>query len=150
MLLFLYYVNCKNFSNFLIEPSYSIVLIVTRHFCLRCLFTAIDVISNLLQVNKRKRLTVEKSMEHIWLQDYQLWADLRALEARVGSRFLTHESDDDRWNSLRPPHSSTHSGARNNNNGAAADKDKDKNSNSTAANTTTTTTSAAADNKNAS
>ena len=73
---------------------------------------AIDLISNLLQVNKRKRLTVEKSLGHIWQQDYQLWCDLRALEARVGSRFLTHESDDDRWNSLRPPQ--PHYGGRHN------------------------------------
>ena len=36
----------------------------TPGFC----FAAIDLISNLLQVNKRKRMTVEKSMEHIWLQ----------------------------------------------------------------------------------
>ena len=31
------------------------------------------------------------------MQDYQTWLDLRQLEATVGQRYLTHESDDDRW-----------------------------------------------------
>lgn len=31
------------------------------------------------------------------LQDYQTWCDLRQLEAQVGCRYLTHESDDARW-----------------------------------------------------
>jgi hypothetical protein len=30
-------------------------------------------------------------------QDYQLWKDLRILEGEVGKRYLTHESDDQRW-----------------------------------------------------
>lgn len=30
-------------------------------------------------------------------QDYQTWLDLRSLEAVVGERYLTHESDDARW-----------------------------------------------------
>ncbi|KAE8738811.1 hypothetical protein FOCC_FOCC015710 [Frankliniella occidentalis] len=35
------------------------------------------------------------------LQDYQTWCDLRDLEAQVGYRYLTHESDDARWDALR-------------------------------------------------
>ncbi|KAJ8924394.1 hypothetical protein NQ315_007190 [Exocentrus adspersus] len=58
---------------------------------------AIDLINNLLQVKQRKRYTVDKSLQHIWLQDYQTWCDLRVLENQVGVRYLTHESDDDRW-----------------------------------------------------
>lgn len=38
-------------------------------------------------------------MQHPWLQDSQTWNDLRALEASVGMRYLTHESDDARWTS---------------------------------------------------
>ena len=34
-------------------------------------------------------------------QDYQCWCDLRMLESRVGERYLTHESDDMRWNDYR-------------------------------------------------
>ena len=30
-------------------------------------------------------------------QDYQTWLDVRSLEAAVGERYLTHESDDARW-----------------------------------------------------
>jgi len=30
-------------------------------------------------------------------QDYQTWCDLRKLETQVGNRYLTHESDDARW-----------------------------------------------------
>ncbi|XP_046557884.1 serine/threonine-protein kinase D3-like isoform X6 [Haliotis rubra] len=62
---------------------------------------AIDVISNLLQVKMRKRFTVDKSLCHVWLQDYQTWCDLRILETKVGLRYLTHESDDERWEQYR-------------------------------------------------
>ncbi|XP_011500982.1 PREDICTED: serine/threonine-protein kinase D1 [Ceratosolen solmsi marchali] len=58
---------------------------------------AIDLINNLLQVKQRKRFSVDKSLMHIWLQDYQTWRDLRELENRVGCRYLTHESDDAHW-----------------------------------------------------
>lgn len=59
--------------------------------------TAIDLINNLLQVKQRKRYTVDKSLLHCWLQDPTTWRDLRKLEAQVGIRYLTHESDDHRW-----------------------------------------------------
>ncbi|KAL0114046.1 hypothetical protein PUN28_011397 [Cardiocondyla obscurior] len=58
---------------------------------------AIDLINNLLQVKQRKRYTVDKSLQHAWLQDYQTWCDLRKLEQKIGYRYLTHESDDARW-----------------------------------------------------
>ncbi|XP_052860795.1 serine/threonine-protein kinase D1 isoform X1 [Anopheles cruzii] len=58
---------------------------------------AIDLINNLLQVKQRKRFTVDKSLLHCWLQELQTWNDLRVLEAQVGLRYLTHESDDARW-----------------------------------------------------
>ncbi|KAF4529537.1 hypothetical protein B566_EDAN014383 [Ephemera danica] len=62
---------------------------------------AIDLINNLLQVKQRKRLTVDKSLAHIWLQDYQTWCDLRSLEGQMNNRYLTHESDDARWECYR-------------------------------------------------
>lgn len=62
-------------------------------------FVAIDLINNLLQVKQRKRFTVDKSLLHTWLQDRQTYQDLRVLETQVGVRYLTHESDDVRWNS---------------------------------------------------
>jgi len=31
-------------------------------------FSAIDLITNLLQVKQRKRFTVDKSLVHVWLQ----------------------------------------------------------------------------------
>uniref|UniRef100_S4R9R9 Uncharacterized protein n=1 Tax=Petromyzon marinus TaxID=7757 RepID=S4R9R9_PETMA len=58
---------------------------------------AIDLISHLLQVNTRQRFSVDKSLSHPWLQDFQTWLDLRTLETRLGTRYLTHESDDARW-----------------------------------------------------
>ncbi|KAH8330428.1 hypothetical protein KR067_002539 [Drosophila pandora] len=59
---------------------------------------AIDLINNLLQVKQRKRYTVDKSLQHYWLQDKQTYRDLRTLETQVGGgRYLTHESDDIRW-----------------------------------------------------
>lgn len=30
-------------------------------------------------------------------QDYSTWLELRSLEEVMGRRYLTHESDDDRW-----------------------------------------------------
>ncbi|KAK3092459.1 hypothetical protein FSP39_003050 [Pinctada imbricata] len=62
---------------------------------------AIDLISNLLQVKMRKRFTADKSLSHLWLQDYQTWCDLRKLEEQVGQRYLSHESDDERWEVFR-------------------------------------------------
>uniref|UniRef100_UPI00358F981D serine/threonine-protein kinase D3-like isoform X2 n=1 Tax=Myxine glutinosa TaxID=7769 RepID=UPI00358F981D len=58
---------------------------------------ATDLITNLLQVKIRKRYSVAKSLNHPWLQDYQTWLDLRELEHCVNERFITHESDDGRW-----------------------------------------------------
>ena len=37
---------------------------------------------------------------HLYLslfQDYQTWLDLREFETRIGERYITHESDDARW-----------------------------------------------------
>ncbi|KAL6080792.1 hypothetical protein STEG23_031728 [Scotinomys teguina] len=58
---------------------------------------AIDLINNLLQVKMRKRYSVDKSLSHPWLQEYQTWLDLRELERKMGERYITHESDDARW-----------------------------------------------------
>ncbi|KAI7800808.1 putative serine/threonine-protein kinase D2 [Triplophysa rosa] len=58
---------------------------------------AIDLINNLLQVKMRKRYSVDKSLSHTYLQDYQAWLDLRELESKLGERYITHESDDSRW-----------------------------------------------------
>nr|XP_033808081.1 serine/threonine-protein kinase D1 isoform X3 [Geotrypetes seraphini] len=58
---------------------------------------AIDLINNLLQVKMRKRYSVDKTLSHPWLQDYQTWLDLRELEHKLGERYITHESDDSRW-----------------------------------------------------
>ena len=77
---------------------------------------AIDLINNLLQVTlpaslppiiicfhrqvkQRKRYSVEKATIHCWLQDYQLHSDLRKLESELAVRWLTHQSDDNRWES---------------------------------------------------
>ncbi|CAG2174004.1 unnamed protein product, partial [Oppiella nova] len=65
---------------------------------------AVNLISNLLQVKIRKRYTVEKSLFHTWLQDYEVWCDLRELESNVGVRWVTHESDDDRWKKYADDH----------------------------------------------
>ncbi|XP_076031444.1 serine/threonine-protein kinase D3 isoform X2 [Oratosquilla oratoria] len=62
---------------------------------------AIDLINNLLQVKQRKRYTVDRALSHVWLQDYQTWCDLRELERQIGVRYVTHESDDARWEAYR-------------------------------------------------
>uniref|UniRef100_A0A8D2LJB3 Serine/threonine-protein kinase n=1 Tax=Varanus komodoensis TaxID=61221 RepID=A0A8D2LJB3_VARKO len=65
---------------------------------------AIDLINNLLQVKMRKRFSVDKSLSHSWLQDHQTWLDLRELEGRMGERYITHESDDARWEHFAAEH----------------------------------------------
>merc|ERR1719510_1090037 len=60
---------------------------------------AIELITNLLQVKMRKRYSVEQSLIHPWLQDYQTWCDMRELENRLQERWLTDQSDDTRWES---------------------------------------------------
>ncbi|CAM5154937.1 unnamed protein product [Natator depressus] len=61
---------------------------------------AVSLIHQLLQVKLRKRLSVNKALNHPWLQDFQTWLALRELETRVGQRYLTHPSDDARWKRL--------------------------------------------------
>lgn len=58
---------------------------------------AIDLIGNLLQVKSRKRYSVDKSIIHPWLDGFEAYTDLRDIEAKLGKRWLTHESDDTRW-----------------------------------------------------
>ncbi|XP_006626195.1 serine/threonine-protein kinase D3 isoform X2 [Lepisosteus oculatus] len=65
---------------------------------------ATDLINNLLQVKMRKRYSVDKSLSHPWLQDYQTWLDLREFETRIGERYITHESDDARWEEYADMH----------------------------------------------
>ncbi|RXM93304.1 Serine/threonine-protein kinase D3 [Acipenser ruthenus] len=60
---------------------------------------AIDLINNLLQVTVRRRYSVDKALGHTWLQDFQLWMDLREFETRLGRRYLTHPSDEALWQS---------------------------------------------------
>uniref|UniRef100_A0A6Q2X4J6 Serine/threonine-protein kinase n=1 Tax=Esox lucius TaxID=8010 RepID=A0A6Q2X4J6_ESOLU len=69
---------------------------------------ATDLINNLLQVKMRKRYSVDKSLSHPWLQDYQTWLDLREFETRRGERYITHESDDVRWEEYADEHSLVH------------------------------------------
>ncbi|XP_076833072.1 serine/threonine-protein kinase D2 [Brachyhypopomus gauderio] len=65
---------------------------------------ATDLINNLLQVKMRKRYSVDKSLSHGYLQDYQTWLDLRELESKLGERYITHESDDARWRMFAADH----------------------------------------------
>ncbi|KAF7652521.1 hypothetical protein LDENG_00095830 [Lucifuga dentata] len=58
---------------------------------------AVSLINNLLQVSVRRRFSVGKALGHSWLQDFQLWRDLRAFELRTGCRYLTHREDEERW-----------------------------------------------------
>ncbi|VDO62813.1 unnamed protein product [Schistosoma margrebowiei] len=64
---------------------------------------AIHLITHLLQVRLRNRFSVERSLNHIWMQDYICWCDLRRLEATLSneSRFLTANADDARWERYR-------------------------------------------------
>ncbi|MCI4377142.1 hypothetical protein PGIGA_G00200310 [Pangasianodon gigas] len=88
-----------------------------RHLWALISLEAVSLINNLLQVVVRRRFSVGKAMGHPWLQNFQLWCDLRQFEQRMGRRYLTHESDDELWRrhaqekglSL-PPHLQTEQG----------------------------------------
>ena len=58
---------------------------------------AIDLIKNLLQVKAKKRYTVDRSLWHPWLENYETWFDLRLLECQLKQRWMTLEMDDNRW-----------------------------------------------------
>ncbi|ESN93786.1 hypothetical protein HELRODRAFT_115447 [Helobdella robusta] len=58
---------------------------------------AIDLIVRILQVQLRNRFKVVDALNHAWMQDYQCWADLKALEKQVGMNYLTSKEDDNRW-----------------------------------------------------
>ena len=60
-------------------------------------FCKILVFFNFFQVKSRKRYSVEKSLIHSWLDNYETWCDMRDLETKLGKRWLTHESDDTRY-----------------------------------------------------
>ncbi|XP_041038035.1 serine/threonine-protein kinase D3-like [Carcharodon carcharias] len=70
--------------------------------------SAIELINNLLQVNIRKRYSVDKALSHRWLQDFQTWLDLRDFETRFGERYLTHSSDDTHWQRHAEAHGLDH------------------------------------------
>lgn len=40
----------------------------------------------------------------VCVQDYQTWLDLRELETKMGERYITHESDDSRWQAFARDH----------------------------------------------
>ncbi|XP_070710894.1 protein kinase D4 [Pempheris klunzingeri] len=63
---------------------------------------AVSLIVNLLQVSVRRRFSVGKALGHLWLQDFQLWCDLREFEQRMGCRYLTHRGDEERWMRYAP------------------------------------------------
>ncbi|XP_069374387.1 protein kinase D4 [Paralichthys olivaceus] len=58
---------------------------------------AVSLINNLLRVSLRQRFSVGRALGHPWLQDFQLWCDLRVFEQRMGCRYLTHRGDEERW-----------------------------------------------------
>ncbi|CAJ1085953.1 protein kinase D4 [Xyrichtys novacula] len=58
---------------------------------------AVSLINNLLQVSVRRRFSVGKALGHTWLQNFQLWCDLREFELKMGCRYLTHQGDEQHW-----------------------------------------------------
>uniref|UniRef100_A0A3Q4BDL6 Uncharacterized protein n=1 Tax=Mola mola TaxID=94237 RepID=A0A3Q4BDL6_MOLML len=58
---------------------------------------AVSLINNLLRVSIRRRFSAGRALGHPWLQDFQLWCDLREFEQKMGCRYLTHLGDEERW-----------------------------------------------------
>lgn len=56
---------------------------------------AVDLIQRLLRLQIEDRLTIEMAMVHPWLQDHEVYVDLRDLEIRLGTgRYLTSAEHD--------------------------------------------------------
>uniref|UniRef100_A0AC35U500 Protein kinase C n=1 Tax=Rhabditophanes sp. KR3021 TaxID=114890 RepID=A0AC35U500_9BILA len=55
---------------------------------------AVDLIQKLLKIDIESRLTIEETLNHPWLQDPQVYADLRSLEQRLGVRYMTNNLDE--------------------------------------------------------
>lgn len=51
----------------------------------------------LLRLLYSAQLVVPKLTQFFPAQEYQTWLDLRELEGKMGERYITHESDDARW-----------------------------------------------------
>ncbi|XP_067435684.1 protein kinase D4 isoform X2 [Thunnus thynnus] len=68
-----------------------------KHLWASISLEAVSLINNLLQVSVRRRYSVGKALGHPWLQDFQVWCDLREFEHKMGCRYLTHQSDEERW-----------------------------------------------------
>lgn len=52
----------------LIQMKRVYLILAIRVITINYSITAIDLINNLLQVKQRKRFTVDKSLQHVWLQ----------------------------------------------------------------------------------
>lgn len=51
----------------------------------------------LLRLQFSARPVVPELTQFFPAQEYQTWLDLRELEGKMGERYITHESDDARW-----------------------------------------------------
>lgn len=51
----------------------------------------------LLRLQYSAQLVMPKLTQFFLAQEYQTWLDLRELEGKMGERYITHESDDARW-----------------------------------------------------
>uniref|UniRef100_A0A915JC51 Protein kinase domain-containing protein n=1 Tax=Romanomermis culicivorax TaxID=13658 RepID=A0A915JC51_ROMCU len=55
---------------------------------------SIDMINKLLRVNMDERLTVDECLAHPWLQDPQLFKDIRRLEEKIGVKYLLGQEEE--------------------------------------------------------
>ncbi|TNN83063.1 Serine/threonine-protein kinase D3 [Liparis tanakae] len=62
-----------------------------------------DMLEMILSSEKSK--LPERVTKFLVTQDYQTWLDLREFETRRGERYITHESDDARWEEHADEHS---------------------------------------------
>lgn len=68
----------------------------------------IQIITNIVLAYEKKLILTKYLTNELFkiiliIQDYQTWCDLRELEKSTGEgvRFLTHESDDARWETFQ-------------------------------------------------
>jgi protein kinase D len=56
---------------------------------------AVDLIQRLLRLQIEERLTIDECIRHPWLNDHDVYVDLRELEIRLGTgRYLTSVEED--------------------------------------------------------
>ena len=61
---------------------------------------ALDFINRLMEVSIRQRYNVSRALQHPWFSDKNMWLQLKQIESRAGSPYLTSEKQDKEFHAI--------------------------------------------------